>query len=138
MLNQITNAESNFRDQAAQKSTAQLLAQALASSASLQGARKVDNINSYPLGDQVSISPEARRLLEEIHKSQELERDHILAQDSEMIGVKSETNKQMQAVNSSSSYAQDYSNLGSRNTMLKSYNLERDYFEGLNSKVIMQ
>ncbi|SHN60805.1 hypothetical protein [Desulfovibrio litoralis] len=66
MLNHINNT-SNFDDYNTQQSAAQLLSKALLGSLNTPQNQNQSSINNpYGVGDQVSISPEARRLIEEI------------------------------------------------------------------------
>lgn len=112
MLNEITNSTLNTTPEQhdPQRSTASLLSMALAGNMGVQGIARDSSESGQleSLGDQVSISPEARRLLEEIRGRQSAERQQMFSRDDESADGSAEAN---------------YKQLGSRNRMLQSYNL---------------
>ena len=109
ILNTVGTLNSTPEQHDPQRSTASLLSMALAGNMGVQGLSReaAESGQLESLGDQVSISPEARRLLEEIRSRQATERQQMFAQD-EFADGSAEAN---------------YRQLGSRNKMLQSYNL---------------
>lgn len=109
ILNTVGTLNNTSEQHDPQRSTASLLSRALAGNMGVQGISReaADSGQLESLGDQVSISPEARRLLEEIRSRQADERRQMFAQD-EITDGSAEAN---------------YRQLGSRNKMLQSYNL---------------